>query len=213
MENKTEGTTSETLYAGKFKTVEDLESGYKNAAKVYDDNEALKTQLAKATEVPHDYVNPADVEVDPARVEDIKARAKEAGLNQSQYEKFVRSDKSRLDARNQAYEANKKAVGEETLNILTDYVTRNYPKPIQDAMIKTFVGNKEAREAALGHRSQLLNSQVPGVNKTPPAVGFRVTQDDINKAYAAKEANKASLQARQHYLNLLSAKAEQDKAS
>jgi hypothetical protein len=200
------------LYAGKFKTVEELEAGYKNSLPTFQENEALKKQLADATKVPEVYLNPEDVAgIEANRIADIQARAKEAGMTQAQYEKFLRSDKARVDQNQQSFEKMRKDVGEETLNLLTDYVSKNYPKEMHDNMIKSFIVNKEARTAALNHRNQLLNNQVPGMNR-PAAGGYRVTQEDVNKAYAAKEKNPHDMKARQAYLNILAAQAEQRQA-
>jgi hypothetical protein len=200
-------TPEEKLYAGKFKTIEDLEVGYKNSAVVYDENEKLKMQLAEFN-APPDYINPSDIALDESRINDIKARAKEVGMSQAQYEKFLRGDKARVEQRTQNYEQAKKDVGESTLNILKDYVSKNYPEPLRDNILSTFIQNKEARQAALNHRDQLLNNTIPGMNKTS-AIGYAVTHDDIQKAYKAKEANKGDMKARQHYLNLLDAQAQQ----
>ena len=204
----------EKLYAGKFKTVEELEAGYKSSLPTFQENETLKKKLEEVTTVPADYMNPSDIEVEESRASALKARAKEAGMTQAQYEKFVRSDKAQAEQRKQNFEKLTKEVGEETLNILKDYVGKHYPKELQENMINTFIGNKEARTAALNHRQQLLNNQVPGMNKTSAGgLGYRVTDADIRKAYKAKEANSGDMKARQHYMNLLSAKAEQDRAS
>lgn len=207
---KEEGSESnDRLYAGKFKTVEDMEVGYKNASAVYEENQTLKKQIEDFTNIPADYINPADVELEESRLTDIKSRAKEAGMTQAQYEKFVRSDKARIDQRKQSFEAAKKEVGEETINILKDYVGKHYPEPLRANMLNTFIGNKEARLAALQHRDQLLNNRVPGMERTS-AVGYTVTDKDIKKAYEAKEANKGDMKAREHYMNLLAAKSAQD---
>jgi hypothetical protein len=202
----------EKLYANKFKTVEELEAGYKNSLPTFQENETLKTQLKELTEVPTTYLRPADIEIDANREADIQARAKETGLTQKQYEAFLRADKARLDAHKTAFENNRKEVGEETLNLLTDYVSKNYPKELADNMLNTFIQNKDARTAALNHRSQLLNNQVPGMQKTAPPVGYTVTQADIKKAYDAKEANRADMKAQQHYLNLLDQLGQQQRA-
>jgi hypothetical protein len=207
----------EKLYAGKFKTVEELESGYKNSAVVYDENATLKKQVDDLSKVPETYMNPNDVELDATRLVDIQARAKEAGMTQAQYDKFVRSDKARLERNKQNFENAKKEVGEETMNLLKDYVGKHYPKELQENMINTFIGNKDARQAALNHRAQLLNNQVPGMNKTAAGGGYRVTDDDIRKAYLAKEGKsgdiKSRMAAQNHYMNLIAAKAEQDRAN
>ena len=196
--------TQDKLYAGKFKTVEDLEAGYKNSAAVFDENAKLKQQVEQLTTLPPDYMNPQDVELEETRVTEIKARAREVGMTQAQYEKFLRGDKARVDKRKEAVEAARKEVGEETINILTDYVAKHYPPELKDNMLNTFIGNKDARSAALKHREQLLSNRVPGVDKVA-AGGYRVSREDIQKAYEKKEKNPGDMKARQHYINLLAA--------
>jgi len=205
----------EKLYAGKFKTVEELEAGYKSSAVVFDENEKLKKQVGELTDAPADYINPADVTHDESRINDIKSRAKAAGMTQAQYEKFLRDDKARVDARKDAYEKTKKEVGEETLNLLQDYTKKYYPPELADGIMQTFIQNKTAREAALKHRDKLLNNQAPGMDKTPAGGGYHVSSDDIQKAYEAKENAKgqSKIKAQAHYLNLLAAKGAQEKAS
>lgn len=207
------GNEGDKLYAGKFKTVEELEAGYKNSLPVFQENENLKKRVTELSQTPQDYVNPADLEHEEARINDIKARAKEAGLTQAQYEKLVRDDKRRAENYKSTFENAKKELGEEKVNLLKDYVEKNYPKEIADNMMRTFIGNKEAREAALKHRDQLLSNKVPGMEKTPPATGYRITNEDIRKAYDAKEKNKGDMKARQHYINVMAMKAAQDSAS
>jgi hypothetical protein len=201
----------EKLYAGKFKTVEELEAGYKNSLPTFQENETLKKRVDELGTVPDAYLNPSDVDLDAQRLTDIQARAKEAGMTQAQYEKFVRSDKQRLDVHQQNFDKAKKELGDESLNILTDYVNKNYPKELHENLLRSFIVNKEARAAALNHRSQLLNNQVPGLNK-PAQGGYSVTQKDVNEAYAAKEKNPHDMKARQAYLNILAAQAEQRNA-
>jgi hypothetical protein len=201
------------LYAGKFKTVEELEAGYKNSLPTFQENETLKKQLDEVTKVPDTYMNPADVQIEANRVTDIQARAKETGMTQAQYEKFLRGDKARTEKHQQAFDAAKKEVGEETINILQDYVNKNYPKEIADNMVRTFIANKDARQAALNHRDKLLSNQVPGMNNVSAGGGYTVTQEDVNKAYAAKENRNSDPRnrekARQHYMNLIAAQAAQ----
>jgi hypothetical protein len=199
----------EKLYAGKFKTVEELEAGYKNSLPTFQENENLKKQLNELSSVPAGYINPSDVQMETNRVEDIQARAREAGMTQAQYEKFLRGDKSRLDQYQSTFDAARKEVGEATLNVLSDYVTKNYPKEIGDKMLNTFITNKEMRASALAHRDQLLSNKVAGIGGITPPTAFNVTAQDIKKAYAAKESNRGDMQARTHYLNLIAAQAAQ----
>ena len=200
------------LYAGKFQTVEELEAGYKNSLPTFQENENLKKQLDEVTKIPDVYLNPSDVaDVEATRIADIQARAKEAGMTQVQYDKFVRSDKARLEKNKASFETMKKEVGEQTLNILTDYVSKNYPKELQDSMIKTFIGNKDARTAALNHRDQLLNNNIPGMNR-PAIQNYNVTQDDIDKAYVAKEKDPHNMKKRNAYIALLNARGAEQQA-
>ena len=202
----------EKLYAGKFKTVEDLEVGYKNSAAVYDENTKLKNQLDEVTKVPDAYLNPADVELEANRLSNLQARAKESGMTQKQYEKFVKGEQALLDGRKTQFENAKKAVGEETINILSDYVKRNYPQALHDNMLNTFIGNEEARKAALSNREQLLKNTVPGMNKVAAAGGYHVTDEDVRKAYDAKERSKSPKDI-QRYLALVTQQATQQRAS
>lgn len=204
-----EPNNEEKLYAGKFKTVEELEAGYKNSLPTFQENENLKKRLEEITAVPSDYINPSDIELDENRVSDIKARAKEAGLTQAQYEKLVAGDKRRVEDYKKNFETAKKEVGEETINVLKDYVSKHYPKELQDGILNTLIGNKEARQSALNHRQQLLSNKVPGVGK-PSYGNYNVTQEDIDKAYVAKEKNRGNIKARDHYLNLIAMKANQE---
>jgi hypothetical protein len=208
----TEAANNETkLYAGKFKTVEELEAGYKNSLPTFQENEQLKAKVAELGTVPDAYINPADVELDQNRVADIQARAKAASMTQAQYEKYLRNEKARMEKNTQTYETMKKEVGDETLQILKDYVGKHYPAALQENMINTFIVNKEARAAALEHRTQLLNNQVPGMSKTP-ASGYHVSDEDVKNAFAAKEKNRNDFKARNAYLNILAARAAQKRA-
>ena len=141
------------------------------------------------------------------RVSELKARAKEAGMTQAQYEKFVRSDKARVDQNNTNFENAKKEVGEPTINTLKDYIAKQYPPELADSMLNTFIGNKSAREAALKHRDQVLNNSIPGMGKQAPPSGYNVSPEDVRKAYDAKEKDPHNPAKRQAYLNLLSQQA------
>jgi hypothetical protein len=203
------------LYAGKFKTVEELEAGYKNSLPTFQENEQLKGKLEEATKIPDQYMNPTDVELDANKFTALQAKAKAAGMNQAQYEKYVRNEKAIQVQNQQNFENARKEIGEQDLNLLKDYVNKNFPtysEAMKENLLNTFVVNKEARASALNHRTQLLNNQVPGMNKTP-AVGYSVTQEDIDKAYAAKTKNPHDMKLRNNYIRLLEAKAAQRNAS
>lgn len=208
MSEETSTSPAEILYAGKFKSVEELEAGYKASLPTFQENEALKRQLQEHTDVPADYLMPAELQHDESRVNELKSRAKDAGLTQKQYEKLLFSDKQRVEANKVTYENSLKEIGDENLNLLKDYVSKNYPQGLQDQMMKTCISDKGAREAAMNHRAQLLNTQSAGVRRVT-AGGYTVTDSDVNKAYDAKERNKGDIKARNHYISLLEARAAQ----
>ena len=79
------------LYAGKFKTVEELEVGYNNAAKVYQDNEDLKKKYDESTHVPDDYQIPSNATLHDNDMLQLKQAAKESGLTQAQFERLADS--------------------------------------------------------------------------------------------------------------------------
>lgn len=187
------------LYAGKFKTVEELEAGYNNSAKVYQENENLKKKVDEVTKVPDDYATPADIALHEADLAEAKRIAKSSGMNQAQYEKFVREQNAKSLSKHQSFEAAKKEIGADGLNVLQDYVEKYYPEKLRETALKTLITNKEARENALSHRQQLLNNQAPGVSKI--AVGsIEVTHDDMIKARDYMMKNKGDMKARQRYL-------------
>ncbi len=213
MTDQQANTDDTKLYAGKFKTVDELENGYKNSLPVLQENEQLKAKLEEAMRVPEAYQNPADVQLEQNRLADIQNRAKEAGMTQAQYDKFVRNEKARIERSQQGFETARKELGEQTLNILQDYVKGHYPAELSDGIMKTLITNKAARDAALNHRTQLLENRVPGVGSQAYYNANAVTQEDIQKAYAAKDKNPHDMKARQRYINLLEQQAAQKNAS
>jgi membrane-associated HD superfamily phosphohydrolase len=200
----------EKLYAGKFKTVEDLEAGYKNSLPIFQENEELKKKVNELSSLPDNYQTPSDISFDGSKIDTLKSRAKEMGLTQKQYEKMIYQERDRIEKNTKSFEEAKKEVGEEHINILKDYVTKNYPKELHDNMVNTFIVNKTAREAAMNHRNSILNNRVPGIDKTP-AGGYSVTRDDVQKAFDAKEKKPHDLKLRQNYLNVLSQYAENNR--
>ncbi len=208
-ENNDAGTK---LYAGKFKTVEELENGYNASLPTFQENENLKKRLDEVTKVPDVYLKPEGIDLDEARLKNLEARAKESGMTQAQYNKFLASEKAALDSRKSNFENAKKEVGEQNINLITDYVKKNYPEALHEQMINTFIANKAAREAAFQHREQLIKNPLPGFGSSTPA-RYTVSDDDIKKAMAEKDKNPGDMKARQRYMTLLAARAEQQKAS
>lgn len=211
-QNSGTGGTGEKLYAGKFKTVEELESGYTNAAKVYQENETLKKQFTDATKVPDDYQSPTGLSLHETDVAEAKRLAKESGMTQAQYEKFVRQQEAKSRSLYEATENAKKEIGADNLNILQDYVKKAYPEKLHDAVMKTLIKDKDARAAAMEHRNRLLDNRVPGMDK--PGAGYSpdVTYDDVLKAREEHLKAKNDKKKRDRYLALTKAYAHQKAA-
>ncbi len=200
---------SDKLYAGKFKTVEELEVGYKNSLPVFQENENLKRKVDEATKVPDDYNTPADVALHDADVAEAKRLAKESGMTQSQYERFARQQHAKSAKLAEDFETAKKDIGADNLNILQDYVDKTYPEKLRPAILKNLIKDKDARNAAMEHRTQLLNNTVPGMNKPGRPFDHRVTYNDILKARSEHQAHKGDAKLKKRYLDLTAAYAHQ----
>ena len=158
-----EVTVEETpkLYAGKYKSVDELEKAYKNSAKVFNDNKALQERL-KNYEVPESYHLP-NVSLPETMLQEIEGLAKAANLSQEQFNKtlfFFFLQQKQYQAQ---IEEKTKNLGDK-LNVIQDYVTKTYPTSLHTPILNTLLGDENAMTEALKHRDQLLNSQVPGLS-------------------------------------------------
>lgn len=201
----TEATASETkLYANKFKTVEDLEAGYNNAAKVYQENESLKKKFEEVTKIPDEYMTPSDVVLENTDVAEIKAIAKSSSLTQAQYEKLIKESHSRVVTSKNAFETAKKEIGADNLNIIQDFVKKQYGEKVSNTLMNSIITNKELREEILSQRQSALNSATPGMGRASGSGYHEVTHKDVMAArdQMTKSRGKAQVEARNHYLSL-----------
>lgn len=192
------------LYAGKFKTVEELETGYKNAASIFEENKLLKSKMEESLKVPDEYGLPSGITIDMANLENLKSIAKQSGINQESFAKLVQNTAASNEAKAKKFEEDKKSLGDETLNILSDYAKKYYPAKIADHVLKDLITNKDLRESALSHRQQLLNSVIPGSSQTAGGVTYDVTYDDVIKAREAHQKQPSNKTLKDKYLNLTS---------
>lgn len=155
-------TEAPKLYAGKYKSVEELEKAYKNTSTVFNENKALQEKL-KSFAVPENYQLPESVLLSEQEMQGLAYTAKEVGLNQTQFEKTL----STMQEQHQSYQTQlaerKKQLGEQ-FKVVEDYVTKTYPSALHNTVLTTLLGDENAMNDALKHRDQLLNSQVPGLN-------------------------------------------------
>jgi hypothetical protein len=155
--------TEPKLWAGKYKSPEDLEEGYNKIRNTYTENQELKKQLQSFTTVPDDYQT-TDVGLRQEQIQELKQIAKNAGLNQDQFFKTAKEMQDRINYQFEILEQRKKEIGEKDLNLLTDYVSKQYPEKLQETVLNKIIKDKEAMTEAMNHRSKILNSQVPGMD-------------------------------------------------
>jgi hypothetical protein len=194
------------LFAGKFKTVEELEAGYNNAAKVYQENDDLKKKHDEATKVPDDYNIPADVTLHENDVAQLKNAAKNSGLTQAQFEKLALAQTQTVKSKLEAFENAKKEVGSDNLNLLQDFLKKTYPDKVADQMLKEAIKDKDLRGQLLDQRSKMLNSSVPGSGNVSVGSYNDVTHEDIKKArdVMMKSRGRARVEAQKKYISLSS---------
>lgn len=207
----TDNNTGEKLYAGKYKTVEELEEGYKKSLPTFQENVDLKKKLEDQTKVPDMYNTPSDIALHEADLEIIKAEAKNSGLTQAQYEKLVRERNARSAAKHQSFETAKKELGSDNINLLQDFLKKTYPEKVAEKLLNDAIANKEIREALLAQRTAALNTSVPGMHKVSGAGGYAVTHKDVIKARDEMNScrGSAKVAARNRYLALTRQVAQQ----
>ena len=194
----------DVLYAGKFKTVEELEAGYNNAAKVYQENEELKGKYTSLTTIPDEYAVPADVTLHDNDLAEIKRAAKDSGLTQAQFDKLALAQNQSVKSKLESFENSKKEIGADNLNLLQDFIKNTYPEKAGEALLKEAIKNKEVRDALLAQRTQALNSSVPGVNKVSTGNYNQVTHEDVKKARDVMNSSRgrARVEAQKRYISL-----------
>lgn len=206
MTDQQTGTEDTKLYAGKFKTIEELEAGYNNAAKVYQENEDLKTKHAQATQVPDEYQVPQGVNLHDNDLVQLKIAAKQSGLTQAQFDKLAQSQNANVQSKVDAFENAKKEVGADNLNLLENFLKSTYPEKVADKMLKEAIKDKDLRDQLMEQRTKTLNSSVPGSNRVTVGSYNDVTHDDLHKAREAmlKTRGKARMEAQKKYVALAS---------
>lgn len=96
-------------------------------------------------------------------LQEIEGLAKAANLSQEQFNKTLHAMAEQQNRYQTQLDNKKKTLGDK-LNIVQDYVMRNYPTSLQSTILNTLIGDDNAMGEALKHRDQLLNSQVPGLS-------------------------------------------------
>ncbi len=199
---------SPKLWAGKYKSAEDMEAAIVNKdaeySKLSNEYKSLKETHDTHTKVPEKYSDIEGIGLRREELADIQEIAKNAGLTQRQYEQTAKEMEARVINQRNQYEKSKQSIGDERLNILQDYVKKNYPESLQSVVLDKIIRDEKAMSDALKHRDQTLNSSVPGIDQG--GSGAKPSNYDGQKEVmeAAKEyhRNKADRGARERYERL-----------
>lgn len=158
------GSSEPKLFAGKYKTVEELEEGYKASLRVHLENKELKEKYDEATSVPDSYKVPEGLQLRENEVREIQQIARDSGLTQIQFERTAKAMEERIKSQRESFEAARKEIGDQRLVLIEDYVKKAYPESLQQPVINHIIKDKKAMDDALKHRDQLLDSRVPGID-------------------------------------------------
>jgi len=177
---------TEVLYAGKFKSVEELEKGYKESLSVHVKNKELEEKLSQMQTVPDSYNIPENSILDSKQLAELTEVAKNSKMSQEQFDAAINSLASNAKQQESQWETRKKLIGEQNINVLKKYVDENfstYDERFRSQMLNQIILDDATMEKAMEDREKRLNSSIPGVNQTgnnPPS--------DINAGRAEAQA-------------------------
>lgn len=150
-----------TPWANKFKNPYELEKAYGESVKIYNEYKDLKTQY----EVPSEYSVADDLALSHEDVVELKRIAKESNLTQTHFENVARKMSDNAIKTRESWEKKRAEVGDEKINLITDYVKRaNYPEKLHDMLVNKIIEDADTMSEAFKHRDKLLNTQRPGID-------------------------------------------------
>lgn len=191
------------LYAGKYKSVEELEEAYKASERFIGENTTLKKQIEQHTKVPDDYEVPPEIAMRETEIAELKSIARNAGLNQEQFVKTAKDMQNRISYQLSTFEQAKQELGEANLNVLTDYVTKNYPERLREHVLNKLIKDKDAMSDAMKHRESILNTQAPGMDSGNAGKPEKFDgEKDLKAAAAAYHKNPRDKEAQKRYVSL-----------
>jgi len=177
---------NEVLYAGKFKSVEELEKGYKESLSVHVKNKELEEKLSQMQAVPDSYNVPENSILDSKQLAELTEVAKNSKMSQEQFDAAINSLASNAKQQESQWETRKKLIGEQNINVLKKYVDENfstYDERFRSQMLNQIILDDATMEKAMEDREKRLNSSIPGVNQTG-----NNTPSDINTGRAEAQA-------------------------
>lgn len=174
-ENKDDGQPKK--FAGKFDTVEDLERAYNEVGQTLRENANLKSEITQLRSAPNEYKLPDGVLLQTDDLNDLKQIAKSANLSQEHFEKVASQMSERAKANQERFDNRKKELGEEKLNVLSDFVKKTYPQNVQDAILNKCIEDTDAMSQILNQRDKMLNSKAPGIDSGNTGSGNKQSYD------------------------------------
>lgn len=195
------------LWAGKYKTPEELEAALigkdKEYGKLYSEHGDIKKKYEEFANVPEDYSIPSDVALRESEINEIRTIARNAGLNQVQFEKTAREMQARIQSNLEVIEQRKKDIGESNLVLLKEYVDKYYPENLRDAVLNQIIRDKNAMSDALKDRESRLNSAVPGMDRAGGSGGAAPFDGQRELEKAHNEYHKRPTEAnRKRYIDI-----------
>ena len=160
------------LWAGKYKTAEEMEVALlranKETFKIIEEKNQLAEKVKEIPVVPESYAVPAGLEYVTSELSDLKLVAKQSGLSQTMFEKMVTELNTKRSIEHNDFEEKKVSLGTAKMAVLKDYVEKNYPAELQDTILTSLIKDEKARGAAMSDREKRLNSSTPGFNTANP---------------------------------------------
>jgi len=171
-------TVIDKLWAGKYKTAEDMETALlsqnKEVYKLLDEKKLLAAKIQENL-VPESYKVPDGLDHIKGEIDDLKAMARASGLTQDLFVKMISEINTKRIVEYDRFLESKKALGEANVTVLDDYVKKNYPESLHQTILNKLITEPDARKQAMDDRDKRLNSRVSGMDSGNPGSG--ITKD------------------------------------
>lgn len=211
--NANQGSSTENntkLYAGKYKSVEELSNAYENLQQKYSQTSDEKKRLEERYRAPDDYRVSATHALSENELSQVREEAKLASLNQEQFDVLVKRKSDEAINRKQRADKIREELGDEKINVLKDYVAKNYPPAIGKEMLEKVILDEKLRTEAFQHRDLTLSNTSPGIGTTSD-VYAKVTKTELEELAIKVDKNPANLELRDLYLKKLGIYSKQKK--
>ena len=194
------------LYAGKFKSIEDLEKGYKEGLSVHLRNKELETEINTMRTLPDSYQVPEGIQLRESHINDIKDLAKCSGMNQNQFDSALKNYNDKVASQLSDIETRRNQVGEEKINVIKGYVDNKFSEfddSFRQEVINKCIRDDNMMEKVMSDRDNMLNSKAPGVNQVPVQVQRRNDmKSELFDAGIKAKMDPRNKSAREKYINL-----------